>query len=407
MTRETSRDYAHPHRPLLVAAFDRVGRPRADLSPASLLAAARKAERLTDFGDPPPEPLLDRLCTSLEDEARLTPTGRWITRIRLVDQLRARLRLTARIDADPTLLDRPLAPPVVIVGLQRTGTTLLHRLLASVPGARAMASWEALNPTAFRRGADPAGRIRHARLGVTGLKWLAPDFFAVHPIDPLAPEEEVVLMAQSLLSTVDEATLRVPTWSAWLEQQDQTPAYAYLRRALRVLQADRPGQHWVLKTPHHLEWLDTLFAEFPDAKVVMTHRHPRRTQASFCSMVAHGMGLTSDQVDPQEIGQVWLRKCTRLLDRALASRDRAPDRFHDVSYTALMADPVAAARSIHAFAGLPFDPAAEAAVRAELASSPQQKHGRHVYDPADFGLTDAGIDAAYRSYVERFASLLG
>jgi hypothetical protein len=404
--RETSRDYAHPYRPLPLrvahGALAALGVSRwPSLRPDDLIAAARAAEKLHDLGAPDLEPL-ERMVASIEAEASLNPLGRFATRERLVQVLRNRLRFTELSRRHPEISAVALEPPVVIAGLQRTGTTLLHRLLAADPRVRSLASWEALNPAPFLSGrGDPRPGL--ARRAEAGLRWLSPDFFAVHPVEADAPEEDVLLLEHAFLSTVAEATLRVPSFSAWLESTDQRPAYVLMGRLLQLLTWQHGPSRWVLKTPHHLEWLDVLWDVFPGATVVMTHRDPLVTAGSFCSMVAHGRGVMSDVVDPAEIGRDWLEKLGRMTDRALDAREARGDRgVIDVRYEALMADPVGTVRRVREAAGLPCDAEADAATQAAMARMPKDRHGAHRYALDDFGLDEAKVRQRLRRWRDRF-----
>jgi len=410
--RETSTDYRNPYRPAAVAALNGVGRwlarvgidgPR--LEPDALIGAARRGTGLHELGDPAFREPLDRLVESIEAEAELHTLGRLITRSRLVGTLSNRLRAEAEIHSEPGVSEQRVDDPIVIAGLQRTGTTLLHRLLAADPGLRTLASWEAINPARLPRRPwhrrDP--RIAKARLAEHSLRYLAPDSFAVHPVEAGAPEEDVLLLDYAFLSTSAEAILQLPTFAAWLEQQDQTPAYAYMKRLLQLLRWQRPADRWVLKSPHHLEWLDTLLAVFPRARIIQTHRDPVRTLASFCSMVAHIRGLFSDRVDPDQIGKQWSRKTARLLDRAMATRDRVgAETFIDVSYYDLVADPLAQIEHIYQQLDRPLPAATREAMRQALGRNRQHKHGRHVYRLADFGLTGAAVEPSLARYRDRF-----
>ncbi len=407
--RETSTDYRHPHRPRAVALANRLLPAMGALTPDALERAAARRTGLEGFGSTDYKEPLAVLLESIEREARLTPVGRLITRERLVGVLANRQRAAAAIDARVEAI--PLAPPIVIAGLQRTGTTLLHRLLAADPDHRWLASWEALSPAPIDAGATRRARapwraeprIVAAERAESALRYLAPDFFAVHPVEAHGPEEEVLLLDQSLRSTVPEATLRVPTYASWIEAQDQRPAYETLRRLLKLLSSQRgAGKRWVLKTPHHLEWLDTLFEVFDGAKVLWTHRDPVTTVASFCSMIAHGRGVFSDDVDPVEIGRDWGRKVARMVDRALASRAGREDAFIDVPYARLTADPIAEVRRIYAALDRELTPIAEARMRQTLAGHGQHRFGRHRYDLAAFGLTEAGLRERFGAYRERF-----
>ncbi len=293
----------------------------------------------------------------------------------------------------------------MIAGLQRTGTTMLHRLIAADPRARALMSWEALHPAplpgegrtgSFRRRAEAKG----AELG---LRALAPEFFAIHPVESDAPEEDVLLLDHAFTSQAPEATLHVPTYAAWLEGQDMVPAYRWLARALAVLAWQRSGDFWVLKTPNHMENLRELLTVFPDAIIVQTHRDPHATMGSFCSMVAHGRGVFSDHVDAREVGRHWLRKVRRMIDRSLSARaEGAEASCVDVSYYDLLKDPLEEVSRIYAHAGLSLDAPAEAAMRAVLARDVQHRYGRHVYRTRDFGLSPARIEETFADYRARF-----
>jgi hypothetical protein len=368
------------------------------------MAEARERAGLHDFGDAPLREPLEVLVDAIEREAKLHPLGRRITRMRLLGVLINRLRVQEALARHPEILDEPVAAPLVIAGLQRTGTTLLHRLLASHPGLRALASWEALHPSPH--GGENA-RIRQAKAAELGLRVLAPEFFAIQPVQAQAPEEEVLLLDMTFLSTVPEATLRVPSFAHWLEKQDVTPAYRYMRTLLQLLRWQRrpslPPGRWVLKTPHHLEHLDALFEVFPDARVVQTHRDPAITLASFCSMIAHGRAVFSDAVDPSEIGRDWSRKVRRMLDRAMDARARLSEsKFLDVRYEHLVADPADTAREVLRWAEVPVGAEAEATLASAMRANPQHKHGRHQYRLEDYGLDRPSVEALFADYRAQF-----
>lgn len=411
--RITSTRYDRPHRPLpvrlangVLGVAQRFARSGTSLDPASLMAAAEEATGLLDFGEPSFREPLRMLVDAIGAEADLHPLGRIITRTRLVSTLANRARIEEQYRRRPEIADVSVSRPIVIAGLQRTGTTLLHRMLASDRRLRALASWEAISPAPLDPNGGPDAREARANQSELALGYLAPDFFAIHPVEASAPEEDVLLLDLSLRSTVAEATLRVPSFSHWLEGQDQTPAYRALERAMKLLLFQRsPGKdaRWVLKTPHHLEWLDVLFSVFPDATVVWTHREPRETIPSFCSMVAHGRGVFSDHVDPREVGSHWSRKIQRMVERGMAAREAAGERhFVDVRYEDLVRDPIGEARRIYAAADLAFERETEDAMKDLLKKQRKDRFGKHVYRAEDFGLTSEGIDASLATYRRRF-----
>lgn len=406
-SRTTSTRYANPGRPWLATLYNRaaslVSTSLMDVD--QLLEEASRNTRLHDFGDPSFREPLRRLLNAIEAEAQLHPLGRTIMRGRIVTLLENRLRIEAYLRAYPEANNITFRRPIVIAGLQRTGTTVLHRLIASDPRARALMSWEALAPAPLA-GEGERGNSRRRRAGHLaewGLRVLAPEFFAIHPVEAEAPEEDVLLLDMAFASQAPEATLHVPSYASWLETQDLTHAYRFLERAMRVLHWQRGCDFWVLKTPHHMEYLRELLAVFPDAVIVQTHRDPQATMGSFCSMVAHGRGIFSDHVDPREVGQHWLRKVRRMIDRSIAVRDGgAASSFIDVAYDDLVRDPIAQIQRIYDHAGIALTTDATNAMRAVSARDVQHRHGRHVYKAQDFGLNSTQIERTFADYRARF-----
>lgn len=427
MVRLTSTDYRKPFRPWPVSVANRAGAImslaglRANLQPESLMATARRRSGLHDLGDPEFENRLTRLCESLETEAQLHAIGRLMARENLIRILVNRLRILDAQKRHPEIDEQPIRAPIFVVGLQRTGTTLLLRLLASDPELRYLASWEAINPAPMPepgriaklllappgRGSQGSGsdpRIAMAQLANRALSHLAPDFAAIHPIDATGPEEECLLFDYDLMGTVPEATWRVPSFSAWLEEQDHLPAYRGLRRLLAYLAWQRPGGRWVLKTPQHLEHLPALLEVFPDARIIWTHRDPCETVASFCSMMAHAWGVFSDRVDPFQVAAHWGSKAQRMVSAAMRAREQLdPKAFLDLAYSDLVADPMAQIGRIHEFCQIRASAQALDRMAAWRSGNPQHKHGRHRYRLEDFGLTASEVEAMFADYLSRHA----
>ncbi|MXW25125.1 MAG: sulfotransferase [Dehalococcoidia bacterium] len=408
----TSTDYAHPHRPLPVRAYNLVGRAAARLGWGSgldvdaLLASTQRKTGLSDFGADGPLEALRLLVGSINGEAELTPTGRLVQKSRLSGALIQRLRIQDLLRRHPEILDIDLGSVILIAGLQRTGTTLLHRLLFRNPDIDGVMGVEAIEPlpAGAVQGQRSGASSRQATLAQRGIRYLSPDFNAIHPIDPAEPEEDILLLDLSFMSQTPEATMHVPAYSRWLEEQDHTSAYSYLHRVLQVLRWQRPGKNLVLKTPHHMEYLDIFLKAFPAALVVQTHRDPRKTLPSFCSMVAHGRGIFSDRVDPVEIAAHWTRKTRRMVDLTMQTRDRAnADQFLDVSYYDLLDDPIGELRRITERAGIGFDEEAQAIAEQYLEAHPQNQFGRHRYHMSDFGLDEETIDREFAAYRARHA----
>jgi hypothetical protein len=411
--KDTARRYDRPHRPLPIALANAAGRAlervgiRTSLAEASLVRAARQSTGFHHLGDDDwREPLL-RTLDAVEREARLTPIGRIGVRTVMVRSLAQRLRIEALRSLHPEIFEIPVERPVFIVGLQRTGTTILQRLLARHPALRALKSWEAANPAPFlERGPLAPGeedpRVGVARMAERSIRYLAPDFFASHPVLAEGEEEDSLIFDPSFRSTTAEAVADIPSFTTWLERSDPQILYRRYREVLQVLLWQRPGR-WLGKTPSHLEFLDTLLETFPDALVVHTHRDPVETVASLCSMLSHARGFMSDHVDPTRVGEQWLRKVGHMVDRSLEARAAADEsRFLDVYYHDTVEDPWKQLHRVCEWIGAPVDEDTEANMRRFLADNPQHKYGRHRYRLEDFGLSEDRVRTRFAAYRARY-----
>lgn len=407
----TSTDYRNPYRPVpvrILNATAKLGRKTGlsgELSADRMIDRAKRNTGLEDFGGGGWRDALETLVESINHEAQLNFTGRMIQQGRLAGALVCRLRTEALLRKHPEILEIDLGRIIMITGLQRTGTTLLHRLLHAHPDIRGITGAEALDPVPENAGANNRGSQGEMRAKAAQrlISWLSPDFQAIHPIDHAAPEEDVILLDVSFMSQTPEAIMRVPSYSRWLEQQDHSETYRYFRKMLLILCWQWPTRNWVLKTPHHLEHLDVFHQVFPGAMVVQTHRDPRKTVPSFCSMVAHGRAMFSDQVDPHEIGRHWLGKTRRMVDLASEQRRRMqPGTVADVPFHDLMYDPVAQLRRICRWARIECGDEAIAEAGNFLRQNPRNRFGRHVYDMADFGLSVSLIEDSFSRYREKY-----
>lgn len=379
-----------------------------EFSEAAVLGEARRRTGLEHFGDPAFREPLRRLLDSLEREAALHEIGGLTWFERVVGVLVNRLRTEDWIARNPQILKERIERPVVIVGLPRTGTTMLHRMIASDPSVLALRWYESRNPAPFpdSEGAARDPRIDDAEREVALMLETVPDLLAAHPMDALAPDEEILLIEHAFVSWNPEAFCNVPGYAAWLETQDVTPGYRHLDRVLRFLtwqkrRRGETGRRWVLKAPFHLAFLDALLAVFPDARVVLTHRDPVETVPSMASFahVLHKLG--SDHVDPLAIGAHWQRKLAWATRRALAARAGREERFLDVDYEALVADPIACARRIYAFADMPLSESAVAGMREWAVENARDRRPVHRYTLAEYGMTEEQLARDFAEYRKR------
>jgi len=387
--------------------LDRLGRRPISLAEDSLLRAAQRATRLEDFGDEGFRPGLRRLLASLEADAQLSLFGRFVARRQLLELLEHRLRLIDWRRREPGIARERIARPLFVLGLPRTGTTLLHGLLAADPAARAPLSWEidAPHPPPLAAEYETDPRIARTEKRFEQLRALAPGFQAIHPIGALMPQECIVLMAPEFMSMRFEMTFGVWGYQQWLLGQDRAGAYRFHHDFLQHLQWRGPKGRWVLKSPAHLDALETLIAQYPDAMIVQTHRDPIRVIPSVASLEMTMRRVCSDGVDPRRVGRENLAQWKHLLDRCVETRDRRPDiadRIVDVHYDRFVADPLGCVRSIYERFGLPLDRAAESRMRRHLEAHPRDLYGVHRYDLASFGLEAEEVERAFAGYRQRF-----
>jgi len=294
----------------------------------------------------------------------------------------------------------------------RSGTTLVQRLLASDSRHYAALGWEVREP-APKPGAwpvDPDPRIAAAEARDEQTRKFAPDLFAIHPTYAHQAEEEIVFLADAFLSHVPEAYCDVPGYRSWLDQQDFTPAYEYLRRILQLLQwqkqhREEPRGRWILKTPAHLGYLDTLFRVFPDAHVIHVHRDPLDTIPSGASLNTALWRMHADDVDPKRVGRQWIERMAWTNRRAMETRDRMPDareRFTDVWFHDALSDPLGQGQRIYDAVGIDFTSEARAAMTGWLSDNAREKLPAHRYTAAEFGLSPEQIRETFRAYTARF-----
>ncbi len=380
---------------------------------AGLKAAAEQKEGLEDWGPLPFEEPLAVLADSYA-AADLNDIGSHILRSGLVHSLRMRLRAQEWIRRHPDILDEVIVAPIVVVGMMRSGTTLLQRLLAADNRFHCAYGWEVVE-VAPRLGYQWVGpedpRIAISEQREAASRELAPELFAIHPMYAREPEEEIVFLSDAFLSHVPESGAHVPGYRSWIDSQDFTPAYAYLRRMLRFLQWQKrqrgfTAQRWVLKSPAHLGYLDTLRAQFPDLHLIHMHREPRETIPSGASLNATLHAMHADDVDRKRVGAEWLERMGWTNDRAMATRETWADettQCTDIQFTDAVGDPIGQVTRVYDAIGVAVTPDAEAAMRRWLIERPREPE-RPPYAAADFGLSDAQIDDRFAAYNSRFRS---
>ena len=386
------------------------------LDAESLIACARRETGLDDFGTEPLHEPVRRLCESLQNEVPLSAAGRASARRRMLGLLSTRLRLQELWRRRPEILSVPVPSPWFIVGLPRSGTTFLHRLLACDPALRSAPLWEIMNPLPLgdieAPQPQPDPRIAQTEQMLAALHHAAPELQAMHEMEAEAPDEELNLLALGFCSMGFEFSFGVPSYVEWYAKQDHRSGYRLFKKVLQTLQWLRGGRHWVLKAPSHMEHLGPLLDVFPDATVIQTHRDAVTATVSLASLTCHGVRNYFDEPDPHRVGRAMSAAVERLL-RAIVrdrpepdshdpTREQAASRFVDVHFGELMADPFAVVRRLYASAGRELRPEAEQSMRRWQADHRRGRHGAHHYAAHDFGIDPVERHAALDFYHRRF-----
>jgi hypothetical protein len=374
------------------------------MDPTSLVDHARHTTGLENLGGDSWREGLETYVAALDAEADLTELGEVALEAQIVSNLANRLRVTAWWAAHPELADERVERPILVLGLPRTGTTLLSELLHRDPANRSLMRWEAgasvPPPRAREMATDP--RIEQARVGGDAMDALNPGFKAIHHEAPDGPTECVAVLAQDFKSLLWSVIAHVPSYDAWLLDCDQASAYEYHHSVLALLQSRAPGR-WALKTPHHCLGLDALAARYPDARFVMTHRDPVTVMGSVCSLTRSLAGTFSDADHTAEIAETWTSIAQALVERVMAWRDEHGDeRFLDVAYADLVRDPVAVVAGVYDHFGEQLSTQAETNMRRYVAEHPKGEHGRHEYRLDALGLDAGELEDRFAAYRHRF-----
>ena len=362
------------------------------LSASGLEETAAKKTGLSDFGDESYREGLLRLVDSLNAEARLSPIGRLIAREEILTALSNRLQLIEHHRAHPDIGARGIERPVIIIGMGRSGTTILHELMALDPKNRVPATWEVDMPFPAPETAtyttDPRIDTIQSRLDRTDQ--IVPEFKKIHRMGATLPQECVRWTTGEFTSLIFGISYEVPTYCEWLlGEANLTATYDFHRRFLQLLQWKHPAERWVLKSPGHLWSLSEMLAEYPDALLIQTHRDPLKTTASLSSLVTQLRIMSSDHVDPAAIAQQWARWNADGLNKSAEARALGlirPGRVLDVSFYEFMDDPLAQMQRIYGFLGYDFTDEVQRAIDSYLRARPADEHGAHRYRFADFGL---------------------
>lgn len=358
----------------------------------SLIAAAERATGLSDFGDSDWEEPFRVFTRALDAEAELNLTGRIMCRAELLVFLQNRLQIEDWYRRHPEIEDEEVREPVFIAGLPRSGTSILFELIAQDPAFAIPETWMLFHscpPPALSSAADIADRVRRSHHQVMQWSRVVPAYASMHEMGGRIPSECGMVMANCFFTEHFSALYQTPSFDVWLATHDWTPAYRYHRRVLRLLQWREPlRKRWLLKAPNHLGHLPTLFATYPDARVVQTHRDPLKCMASATNLLGCLYRMRSDKpFDSSAFEDLIMGEATASrLRNVMHQRDEGivpADRMADSRYQDLMDDPLAAVADLYGRLGMSLGEEAAARIRAYVAAKPKGKFGVHRYEEGD------------------------
>jgi hypothetical protein len=379
-----------------------------ELSKASLVACATEATELSEFGEDTWEEGLDRFVHALHAEGDLSPMGETVAAAMIVDFLKSRLWVTAWHHRHPEIGAMAVPDPVLVIGQPRTGTTILFDLLAQDPRFRVPLTWEVAQPNPPPETAtyltDP--RIEDAATAQAMSESLHPGFQSIHPSGPLRGQECVAITAGDFRSLLLSTAFHVPSYTRWLLwEADMAPAYRYHRKFLQLLQWRHPGERWLLKSPAHQWCVEALFAEYPDATVVHTHRDPLKVLASTASLTAHLQQIARVRTSIPVQATEWVDYLVEGNNRSVTAREEGAvpaGRAIDLHFGALMRDPWGSIAGVYERAGMTLDAGAEDAMRSFYGDNPADKYGVHHYTFSATGLVEADVRRLTQRYEEYF-----
>jgi Sulfotransferase family len=376
--------------------------PPTRLFAAELIQTAKRRSGLDDFGEGDFFEALSRLLDSCQDEARLNLIGKIALKTDVLETLCARLQMEQDRQVYPDITHQQIREPLFIVGLPRSGTSVLHRLLAADLGHRSPLMWEVRSPSPPNRH-DEKQRIQRATQSCNFFNWLAPKFRYVHAVGAEIPQECVSLMTPTFLSDQFDAMYYVPSYRSWFFRQDLRPAYEYHRRFLQHLQFRRAARRWILKAPTHMFAMPALLSVYPDALFVQTHRAPVDAMASVSSLVTILRSAFSDAVDPFIVCREAIDYWSETMEKFLRERDRLADnRICDIQYEEIRREPIRAVRRIYEFFGWSLSREAEQSMRVLIAGQAKRQSANHRYDLSQFGASADRVLSAFARYCERF-----
>lgn len=362
----------------------------------------------SDFGAPDYLPGLKVLLQSMDYDPHFTERGKRLAWSSVIAALRSRALAVAAMRANPGFRDTPLPAPIVITGVPRTGTTALHRLMAVDERLQGLQTWllDSPMPRPPRETWESYPSFQATQAAIDARAAAAPERKAAHQSAAEGVEECCIILRQSFTSNIWNCSgWSSATYDAWWQQQSEAASYRYLRDCIQLIGMNDPGQRWLLKNPGHIEHLHEIFAIFPDAKVIQTHRDPAKAIPSLVSLLVKLHPVFEDGRYDQRQRIMMVRETEKWANAAAKAESvkaAHPGQVLDVVHGDFHADPMGVLERIYGFIGLDITDELRPRLQQRIEEKPELQHGKHRYDIADYGMTEAEVRAVFGDYVERY-----
>jgi hypothetical protein len=372
-----------------------VGLGNARLDADALAAMALRRSGRSSFRDLTFLPALRLLLECFEQEADLSVFGRQAAKWDVLRCLSNLLRFESEEQLHPDILRERIERPIFITGLPRSGTSLLHSLLAFDPALQVPRCWQTIAPYPDK-GRDRRRQQVERQLQL--FQRLAPDMASLHPLSADSPQECTEITSQVFQSLRYEATYRIPAYQAWIDAHGHLPAYRFHKRFLQHLQHQRRSSRWVLKCPDHIHALATIESLYPDCGFVFVHRDPLRVIASAAKLTEVVRRPFTRTIDRNDIGQQVLARTVEAVETMIDSASRGRRIFH-IHYADFARDPLTVVQSFYRHFALPLNDAARERMRSYFKAAPA---GSRRYSLEEFGLEAGPLRERFERYVDRF-----
>ncbi len=373
-----------------------------------------KARKRADYDGPLPghtDSGLRMLIDSVKEESGANPFGALAAKTLFERTLYGRFKVEQVLAENPEIEKTVIKEPVFIIGMPRTGTTILHAMMHKDTAHRSPLAWECLlpYPVATPETFHDNPQIRRVAKDFEQLFKLVPDFQLKHYMEATEPQECLSVNALDFNSFQPMAQFYLPSYHQWfLNKADKLETMRFHKRFLQYLQSGGvPAERWLLKTPVHLMRLPELFEVYPDARIIMTHRHPAKVVASTASLISSVRSLYGDHENPERTGNEQAEIWSTYFKRFMESRKKLnkEEQIIDLKFDDFIKDQTGMVKKIYSRFGWKLTDETVKEFNKFIELNPKDKNGVHHYSLQDFGLTEKEINRQYAEYIDFLSQL--